>query len=176
MVARGVGAGHGFPLNTCLPLACLKFKKAALSSLAPRCARPSHCPDEESKSISIRYSCAASSGTQRSSPIAPRRKGAAPDGHKVSGQYTVLRVLRRQDGVWKAFAAEMTPLRASTAAKPMIETGAAASANAELSSSEQQLVDVDRKWVEAIAKGDAQISEAAIRRPHVPGPAGRTRG
>ena len=80
--------------------------------------------------------------------------GATADGRKISGEYTVMRVLKKLNGNWRAIGANMTPLRASTSAKanadlPRADRGASA-----LSGVEQEIVDLDHKWVDAATNGD----------------------
>lgn len=82
------------------------------------------------------------------------QEGAAPDGRKISGQYTVMRVLQKQNGSWSALGAEMTPVKASTAAKPLLDAAGNGRANTARNSVEQELMDLDQKWVKAAAKGD----------------------
>jgi ketosteroid isomerase-like protein len=85
------------------------------------------------------------------------QEGVAPDGRKISGLYTVLRVLRKQDGSWRAIGAEMTPLKASTAAAPMLDSSGAGKDKPAASSVEKELIDLDHKWVDAATKGDTEF-------------------
>lgn len=82
-----------------------------------------------------------------------KQEGVAPDGRKISGLYTVLRVLRKENGAWHAIGAEMTPLQASTAATPMLDAAAGKDKPA-TSAVEQELIDLDHKWVDAATRGD----------------------
>lgn len=82
-----------------------------------------------------------------------KQEGVAPDGRKISGLYTVLRVLRKENGEWHAIGAEMTPLQASTAATPMLDA-ASGKDNPATSAVEQELIDLDHKWVDAATHGD----------------------
>jgi ketosteroid isomerase-like protein len=82
------------------------------------------------------------------------QEGVAPDGRKISGLYTVLRVLRKQNGIWQAIGAEMTPLKASTAATPMLDAAHAGNDKPAASSAEQEIMDLDHKWVDAATNGD----------------------
>lgn len=85
------------------------------------------------------------------------QEGVAPDGRKISGLYTVLRVLNKQNGAWRAIGAEMTPLKASTAATPMLDASGAGKDKPAASSVEQELIDLDHKWVDAATKGDTEF-------------------
>ncbi len=85
------------------------------------------------------------------------QEGIAPDGRKISGLYTVLRVLVKQNGVWHAIGAEMTPLKTSTAATPILDTSGAGKDVPATSGVEQELIDLDHKWVDAATKGDTQF-------------------
>ncbi len=84
------------------------------------------------------------------------QEGVAPDGRKINGLYTVLRVLRKQNGMWQAVGAEMTPLRASTAATPVLVTAGAGKDNA-ASAAEQEIIDIDHKWINAATSGDTEF-------------------
>jgi len=86
-----------------------------------------------------------------------KQEGVAPDGRKISGLYTVLRVLNKQNGAWRAIGAEMTPLQASTAATPMLNGAGAGKDNQAMSAVEQELIDLDHKWVDAATIGDTQF-------------------
>jgi len=80
------------------------------------------------------------------------QQGTAPDGRKISGQYTVMRVVKKQGGQWRALGAQMTPLQASTMATPMTHpTPDTVAQNA----TEKELIAIDRKWVAAATSGDA---------------------
>lgn len=80
------------------------------------------------------------------------QQGTAPDGRKISGQYTVMRVVKKQGGQWRALGAQMTPLQASTMATPMTHrTPDTVPQNA----TEKELIAIDRKWVAAATSGDA---------------------
>ena len=80
------------------------------------------------------------------------QQGTAPDGRKVSGEYTVMRILQKQAGTWRARGAQMTPLKSSTSATPMThETEPTVPKNR----AEKELIDIDHKWVDAATKGDA---------------------
>jgi ketosteroid isomerase-like protein len=85
-----------------------------------------------------------------------KQEGVAPDGRKISGLYTVLRVLMKQDGMWRAIGAEMTPLKASTAATPMLDAAIGKDKPA-TTAAEQELIDLDHEWVEAATKGDTEF-------------------
>jgi ketosteroid isomerase-like protein len=82
------------------------------------------------------------------------QEGTAADGRKVSGEYTVMRVLRRQDGKWRAIGAQMTPLKPSTSAPPVTDLSGG---KIETSSAEKELIDLDRKWVDAATNGDTDF-------------------
>jgi ketosteroid isomerase-like protein len=86
-----------------------------------------------------------------------KQEGVAPDGRKISGLYTVLRVLNKQNGAWRAIGAEMTPLQQSTAATPMLNGAGAAKDTQPASDVEKELIDLDHKWVDAATKGDTQF-------------------
>ncbi len=88
------------------------------------------------------------------------QEGVAPDGRKISGLYTVLRVLNKQNGAWRAIGAEMTPLKASTAAAPMLDSSGAGKDKPAASTVEQELIDLDHKWVDAATKGDTEFLKA----------------
>ena len=79
--------------------------------------------------------------------------GATADGRKISGEYTVMRVLKKQDGKWRAIGANMTPLRASASARTNPDVPAER-APAEMSGVEQELVALDHQWVDADTRGD----------------------
>jgi len=81
--------------------------------------------------------------------------GATADGRKISGEYTVMRVLRKLDGSWRAIGANMTPLKASTSAKANADLPRADRGKSEMSSVEQEIVDLDHRWVDAATSGDA---------------------
>lgn len=85
------------------------------------------------------------------------QEGVTPDGRKISGLYTVLRVLIKQNGAWHAIGAEMTPLKASTAATPMLDTSGAGKDKPAMSGVEQELIDLDHKWVDAATNGDTEF-------------------
>lgn len=79
--------------------------------------------------------------------------GTAPDGRKISGQYTVMRILRKEGGRWRALGAQMTPLQPSTMATPMThETPPTVPKNR----TEKELIALDHKWVDAATSGDAE--------------------
>lgn len=79
------------------------------------------------------------------------QRGTAPDGGKVSGEYTVMRILQKQGGKWRALGAQMTPLKPSTSATPTThETEPTVPKN----ETERQLIDIDHKWVDAATNGD----------------------
>lgn len=87
-----------------------------------------------------------------------RQEGVAPDGRKIKGLYTVLRVLIKQNGSWQAIGAEMTPLQASTAATPMLNTSHDDGKDKSAANSvEQELIDLDHKWVNAATSGDTEF-------------------
>jgi ketosteroid isomerase-like protein len=82
------------------------------------------------------------------------QEGTAADGRKVSGEYTVMRVLMKKEGKWRAIGAQMTPLKASTSAPPVTgESGG----KIETTSAEQELIELDHKWVDAATSGDADF-------------------
>ena len=82
------------------------------------------------------------------------QEGTAADGRKVSGEYAVTRVLMKKEGNWRAIAAHMTPLKASTSAPPVKgESGG----KIETISAEQELIELDHKWVDAATSGDADF-------------------
>ncbi len=85
------------------------------------------------------------------------QEGVAPDGRKISGLYRVLRVLNKQNGAWHAIGAEMTPLKASTAATPMLDVAGDGKDKAASNSVEQEIIDLDHKWVNAATNGDTQF-------------------
>lgn len=86
-----------------------------------------------------------------------KQQGVAPDGRKISGLYTVLRVLVKQDGAWRAIGAEMTPLQASTAATPMLDPAGAETDKPVTSRVEQELIDLDHEWIGAATSGDTRF-------------------
>ncbi len=86
-----------------------------------------------------------------------RQEGVAPDGRKIGGLYTVLRVLVKRNGAWQAIGAEMTPLQASTAATPMLDRAGVGKDKLAAGNVEQELIDLDHKWVNAATKGDTQF-------------------
>ena len=81
--------------------------------------------------------------------------GATADGRRISGEYTVMRVLRKLNGGWRAIGANMTPIRASTSAKANPDLPPANRASSEMSSAELEIVELDHKWVDAATKGGA---------------------
>lgn len=83
--------------------------------------------------------------------------GATADGRKIVGEYTVMRVLKKLDGNWRAIGANMTPLRASTSAKANADLPPANRAKSEMSGVEQEIVDLDHEWVDAATKGDTSF-------------------
>jgi ketosteroid isomerase-like protein len=85
------------------------------------------------------------------------QEGATADGRKITGEYLVMRVLRKQDGKWRAIGANMTPMRTSTAAKTIPDVPGAEQAKSEMSSVEQELVELDHKWVDAATRGDTEF-------------------
>jgi ketosteroid isomerase-like protein len=80
--------------------------------------------------------------------------GAAADGRKISGEYTVMRVLKKLDGKWRAIGANMTPLKASTSAKANLDLPRADGGRLQMSSVEREIVDLDREWADAATSGD----------------------
>ena len=85
------------------------------------------------------------------------QNGTAPDGRKVSGEYTVMRILQKQSGQWRALGAQMTPRKPSTIATPVThETPSTVPA----SESERELIDIDHKWVDAATNGDTSYLKA----------------
>jgi ketosteroid isomerase-like protein len=85
------------------------------------------------------------------------QQGTAPDGRKVTGQYTVMRILRRQDGTWHALGAQMTPLRPSTSATPMTHE---ITPTVAADKKEKDLLGIDHRWVEAATEGDTAYLKA----------------
>ena len=83
--------------------------------------------------------------------------GATADGRKIVGEYTVMRVLKKLDGNWRAIGANMTPLRASTSAKANADLPPANRAKSEMSGVEQEIVDLDHEWVDAATEGDTSF-------------------
>jgi ketosteroid isomerase-like protein len=79
------------------------------------------------------------------------QRGIAPDGRQVSGQYTVMRALRKEAGRWHAIGAQMTPLKSSTSANPITHEIAPTVATTK---TEKDLLTLDRKWVRAATDGD----------------------
>ena len=85
------------------------------------------------------------------------QQGTAPDGRKISGQYTVMRILQRQGAQWRALGAQMTPLQPSTMATPMThDTPQTLPKNA----TEKQLILIDHKWVDAATNGDTHYLQS----------------
>jgi ketosteroid isomerase-like protein len=79
------------------------------------------------------------------------QQGTAPDGRKITGDYTVMRIVRKQGGEWHAIGAQMTPRVPSVNATPMThETPDTVPRN----KTEKELIDIDRKWVAAATTGD----------------------
>ncbi|HWF38047.1 MAG TPA: nuclear transport factor 2 family protein [Candidatus Acidoferrales bacterium] len=77
--------------------------------------------------------------------------GTAPDGRQISGEYTVMRILQKQEGKWRALGAQMTPLKPSIMATPMThDTPDTVAKNA----TEKELIGIDHKWVDAATNGD----------------------
>ena len=65
-----------------------------------------------------------------------------------------MRVLVKKDGKWRAIGAQMTPLKPSTSALPVEgESGG----RMETTSAEQELIELDHKWVDAATSGDADF-------------------
>ena len=85
------------------------------------------------------------------------QEGATADGRRITGEYMVMRVLRKQDGKWRAIGANMTPMRSSTAAKTIPDVPGAERGKSEMSSVEQEIVEIDHKWVDAATKGDTEF-------------------
>ena len=82
-----------------------------------------------------------------------KQEGTAPDGRAVSGEYTVMRILRREGGKWKALGAQMTPLKPSTSATPLThEIAPTVPAN----QTEKELLAMDHQWVDAATNGDTE--------------------
>ncbi len=82
-----------------------------------------------------------------------KQAGAAPDGRPVSGEYTVMRIFRREGGKWRALGAQMTPLKPSTSATPMThEIAPTVPAN----QAENELLAIDHHWVDAATNGDTE--------------------
>ncbi len=82
------------------------------------------------------------------------QEGVAPDGRKVSGLYTVMRVLMKQNGEWRAIGAGMTPLKPSSSAPPVFIANSKDQAKDQMGSVEKELIDLDHKWVDAATNGD----------------------
>lgn len=81
------------------------------------------------------------------------QQGTAPDGRKISGQYTVMRIVQRQGARWRALGAQMTPLQPSTMATPLThQTPQTLPQNA----TQKELVSIDRQWVDAATNGDTR--------------------
>lgn len=81
------------------------------------------------------------------------QEGTAPDGHKVSGEYTVMRILRKEGRKWQALGAQMTALKASTSATPITHEMVA---TAPQNKTQKEVIEIDRKWVEAATNGDTE--------------------
>jgi ketosteroid isomerase-like protein len=79
------------------------------------------------------------------------QQGSAPDGRKISGDYTVMRILRKQSGTWRALGAQMTPRTPSTIATPMTHD---MPDTVPKNKTEKELIDIDHKWVDAATTGD----------------------
>ena len=86
--------------------------------------------------------------------------GATADGKKISGEYTVMRVLKKLDGRWRAIGANMTPLRASKSAKANAELPRADRGTSAMTDVEQVIVGLDHKWVEAATNADTAFLRA----------------
>jgi len=82
------------------------------------------------------------------------QSGSTADGRKISGEYTVMRVLKKLDGKWRAIGANMTPLRASTSAKASLDLPRADGGRLQMSGVEREIVDLDREWADAAMNGD----------------------
>ncbi len=82
------------------------------------------------------------------------QSGATADGRKISGEYTVMRVLKKLNGKWRAIGANMTPLKASTSAKANLDLPRADSGRLEMTGVEREIVDLDREWADAGTSGD----------------------
>jgi ketosteroid isomerase-like protein len=80
--------------------------------------------------------------------------GATADGRKIEGEYTVMRVLKKLEGKWRAIGANMTPLEASTSAKANLDLPGADGGKLQMSSVEREIVDLDREWADAATNGD----------------------
>jgi ketosteroid isomerase-like protein len=86
--------------------------------------------------------------------------GFTADGRKIAGLYIVMRVLKKLDGRWRAIGAHMTPMRPSTSTKANFDIPGAEQAKPAAGSVEQEIIDLDHKWVEATTKGDAEFLKA----------------
>lgn len=80
--------------------------------------------------------------------------GATTDGRKISGEYTVMRVLKKLGGKWRAIGANMTPLKASTSAKANPDLPRADAGRLQMTSGEREIVDLDREWADAATSGN----------------------
>jgi ketosteroid isomerase-like protein len=79
------------------------------------------------------------------------QQGTAPDGRKITGDYTVLRIVRKQGAQWHALGAQMTPRSPSSIATPMTHE---IPDTVPRNKTEKELIDIDRKWVAAATDGD----------------------
>ena len=79
--------------------------------------------------------------------------GTTADGRKITGLYMVMRVLHKIDGQWRAIGANMTPMKPSTNAKANVDVPAAVADKMATSGVEQELIDLDHKWIEASTNG-----------------------
>lgn len=82
-----------------------------------------------------------------------RQEGTAPDGRRINGEYTVMRILRKQGGRWRALGAQMTPLKPSTSAAPMTHE---VPTTVPQNKTEKKLLGIDHQWANAAAKGDTE--------------------
>lgn len=83
--------------------------------------------------------------------------GATADGRKITGDYTVLRILKKLDGTWRAIGANMTPLRKSVSARANADAPGADRPASEMSGVERELVALDHQWVDAATRADREF-------------------
>jgi ketosteroid isomerase-like protein len=83
--------------------------------------------------------------------------GVTPDGRKVTGLYTVVRILRKMDGQWHGVGAAMVPLKASTSANRPSDVPNTEPTKIVSGPVEQELISLDHKWVDAATKGDTKF-------------------
>ncbi len=88
------------------------------------------------------------------------QEGVTADGRKITGLYTVMRILRKMDGKWRGVGAAMVPLKASTSATRASDVANVEPAKTATGSVEQELIDLDHKWVDAATAGDTKFLNA----------------